>query len=352
MMRYLIISTLLLANSIAYSDVVLETVWNKECRISNPLLEKLIESNVLNRLKSIDQSGPLLYFNKAPKFSRYEHSVGVMILLQKAGASLKEQVAGLLHDTSHTAFSHLGDHLLYEVNRDKSYQDVIHLEFLEKMKINDLVSSHNIKIKDLDPDIYSALEQPLPNLCADRIQYIVHTGVVFNKISKEDARNIIEDLNYQNGQWYFHSPEMAKKFGEMSLYFTKELWGAPWNFAFYEYFASALKHALKINIISIEDIKYGKDLDVINSMKNNGDYYIKNIFKTLENIDKNFLITSYDQSDLKTKPKFRGVDPKIKIDNNFISLTQIDKNYKTKFEELKKWCENGYGVKLLYDYKN
>lgn len=339
-------------NSAAYSKITVKTAWQDNYVIDNPILEELIKSDVVTRLKFIDQSGPLLYFNKAPKFSRYEHSIGVLALLQKANVSLKEQVAGLLHDTSHTAFSHVGDHLLYKENKDKSYQDIIHLDFLNHMKVHEIVSKHNISLEDLEPDQYQALEQPLPNLCADRIQYIIHTGVIFNKISSKEAKEIIDDLSYTDGNWYFNSKDLAKKFSNLSLHFTKELWGAPWNFVFYEYFAETIKHALKLNIISIEDIKFGKDNDVMNLMGNNADLFMKTVFRSLEDIDRTFSITDYHSGDIRTKPKFRGVDPLIKKNGTLKRLSEIDNDFKERFINLEKWCKEGYGIKMLVKYKN
>lgn len=94
-----------------------------------------MEHNILQRLKYVDQAGPITYFGYMPYFNRYEHSIGVLALLQKANAPLNEQVAGLLHDISHTIFSHIADHLLYKSNLEKSYQDTVHLKFLKTMHV-------------------------------------------------------------------------------------------------------------------------------------------------------------------------------------------------------------------------
>ena len=49
--------------------------------------------------------------------TRYEHSVGVMLLARRVGGGLREQVAALLHDVSHTAFSHVIDHVFHDQAR-------------------------------------------------------------------------------------------------------------------------------------------------------------------------------------------------------------------------------------------
>lgn len=63
----------------------------------------------MQRLKGISQFRiPDKYYFK-DNYSRFEHSIGVMVLLGKLGASQEEQIAGLLHDVSHKAFSHVYD---------------------------------------------------------------------------------------------------------------------------------------------------------------------------------------------------------------------------------------------------
>lgn len=53
----------------------------------------------------------------------YDHSMGVFVILRARGAPLEEQIAGLLHDVSHTAFSHVGDWVYGKENQDKDYQN-------------------------------------------------------------------------------------------------------------------------------------------------------------------------------------------------------------------------------------
>ena len=347
----LLLSCLIFGFHQSCPTIIVETVWDNQVVISDPLLEALIEDDVMQRLHFIDQSGPIRYFGLVPAFNRYEHSVGVLALLQKTGASLSEQAAGLLHDTSHTAFSHLGDHLLGQHNQEKSYQDIVHLEFLHQANVEQLTLPYGITLEQLEPDIYAALEQPLPHLCADRIQYVVHTGVMFNQISIEDARVIINDLSFENGLWFFNSKDVARTFSQLSLHFTKEFWGSSWNFVFYEYFAEILKRALELNIISIKDIKFGRDHEIMTSVQASIDPFICEGLKNLENIYEIFTVTTFEEGDLRVKPKCRAIDPQVKIDGTLKYLSAIDQEYARLLDECRAWCAKGFGVKILVSYK-
>ena len=100
-------------------------------KIEENVILDLINSNSLKRLKDISQLGMPDTYLSFPGFSRYEHSLGTMILLKKLGATLEEQVAGLLHDISHTPFSHVIDWVVGDPTKE-DYQDKIFQEFLEK----------------------------------------------------------------------------------------------------------------------------------------------------------------------------------------------------------------------------
>lgn len=76
-------------------------------RIQKPVLIELLSAPSVIRLKNISQFGIPDQYYHLKNYSRFEHSVGVMILLRKLGASVEEQAAGLLHDVSVSAFSHI-----------------------------------------------------------------------------------------------------------------------------------------------------------------------------------------------------------------------------------------------------
>lgn len=70
------------------------------------------------------------------------------ILLNRLGASEEEQVAGLLHDISHTAFSHLIDWVIGDSSKE-DYQDKRHLSVLLENEIAQILSNYGYSSKNI-----------------------------------------------------------------------------------------------------------------------------------------------------------------------------------------------------------
>ena len=139
--------------------------------VTEPVLIELLECSAMERIKKVHQYGSRSLIDGYGKsYTRYNHCIGVWALLRRYGASLEEQVAGLLHDASHTVFSHVGDYLIKQADCKKSYQDDIHAEYLAKQGIGKILSKHGMKLEDIVPnsEVHCALDQDLPDLCADR----------------------------------------------------------------------------------------------------------------------------------------------------------------------------------------
>ncbi len=335
-------------SSLVHAKQSVFTMWGYE-EMNHPLLEEIFTSPTMVRLDGIDQSGPTAYFGVAPAFSRRDHCNGVWALLKRANVSLEEQLAGLLHDASHTAFSHLADVLFKhdEVANHGCYQDSIHEWFLDSMKIPAITKKFGISLKMLNPDnaSYTALERPLPHLCADRIQYNIHTGVVFHRITQQDACDIVNDLHFEEGRWFFGTPEIAKKFAQLSVTFSRHVWGSEYNHAFYQIFAQILQKAFNEKLITKDEMHFGTDKAILKKLQKSTNPIITELLKQCENIYAHFTVVEYGKGEFNFKPKFRGINPLVRIKKNkFKMLTELDADFKKEFEATKKWCETGYGI--------
>ena len=113
-----------------------------EVDILEPVLIEIINSSALQRLKEIDQAGYFEPHFPGTAHSRFEHSVGVCALLKKYGAPIEEQMAGLIHDISHSAFSHCIDYVLdIGSQKEQNHQDNIFEEFVKKSQIPSILKN-------------------------------------------------------------------------------------------------------------------------------------------------------------------------------------------------------------------
>ena len=146
-----------------------------ETEITEPVILDLIHSCTIERLKGIDQAGYFEPYFPNTKHNRFEHSLGVYILLKNFGASLEEQISGLIHDVSHSAFSHVTDGVLKNSSSEKEdHQDNIFEQFVKNSEIPKILVKYNIDVNYiLNDDNFLLKEQKLPELCADRIDYIL-----------------------------------------------------------------------------------------------------------------------------------------------------------------------------------
>jgi HD superfamily phosphohydrolase len=100
--------------------------------VEEPVLLELIESPAFQRLKYIHQYGVAYYTTHSEEYTRYDHSLGVFAILRAKNCSLEEQIAGLLHDVSHTTFSHAGDWIFGKENQEKDYQNCLQAAFTQQ----------------------------------------------------------------------------------------------------------------------------------------------------------------------------------------------------------------------------
>lgn len=190
--------------------------------IEEPVALALIASPALIRLKDIDQAGFKPLWAKpavlsSADYSRYGHSVGVYLLLKRYGAPLAEQVAGLIHDVSHSAFSHTIDYVLAGGSESEhSHQDNVFAEKVMASGIPAILEAHGLETAYvLDDDNFPLKEKSLPDLCADRIDYALRGAVIFGEISQTGALRLLERLEARDGRWVFADEAAAAEFAEL-----------------------------------------------------------------------------------------------------------------------------------------
>jgi uncharacterized protein len=316
--------------------------------VHEPVLIELFQSNVIERIKHVRQYGVSYFIDPAlSEYSRYEHCIGVWALLRRNGASLNEQIAGLLHDVSHTVFSHVGDRLFGHLNQEHSYQDNIHAWYLSKQGIDAVLAKHGIELESIMPDsgAHRMLEQPLPDICCDRYEYNLQAGRLTGMLDQKDIMAIVDDLTFQSGKWVFNDKALAKKFALVSLYNTEYTWGSVYSDALPDMWtAEALSRAIEKGILTFDDIHFSTDDAVWNILTKSDDSTIASCIEKILGYKKKFVFASRQKHDQIITTKFRGIDPLVKTDNGFERLTALDDDYKAEYERVKEQVIKGWPI--------
>lgn len=186
----------------------------KNVEIKSHLIQSLIATKPFQRLKHINQYGGVNYvYPNQYQVTRFEHSIGVWHVLSQLGVDMETQVAGLLHDIGHTAFSHMVDQAMENPNEDYHEQ---FFDLIEGMaEINAILNSANITLKPLEH--YPAIKKSLPAIGADRLDYAMRDFVGATGERSELAQQVIDDITLFNGCICFRTPKVAREFAETGL---------------------------------------------------------------------------------------------------------------------------------------
>ena len=130
--------------------------------ISDSLVIEIIKTPEMERLKGVNQYGPYNLVDPSAFSSRYDHSLGVYFLLRKLNAPREEQIAGLLHDIAHTAFSHVID-FVYNAADTQHTHEGFHEKVLKNSNIPAILKKFNLDVKYIsDHTKFPLLENNLP----------------------------------------------------------------------------------------------------------------------------------------------------------------------------------------------
>ena len=219
-----------------------------------PLLaESLLQCPTLRRLEGIKQAGASQYAFPERQITRFEHSVGVYLLLRRLGASEREQAAGMLHDISHTAFAHTID--LVFPSPEHNYHESLVDQFLEREDILQALEAYGWEPADFfDSEQYTLLEQPLPRLCADRIDYSLRDIYALGLAPLTKVRDILDDLEVMNGLIVMGSVDKARQFTHLFARLIDERYNSPAETYLYAKLASAIRHGLGIGVLVHGDL--------------------------------------------------------------------------------------------------
>lgn len=278
------------------------------------VIYEIINTKIFKRLKNIYQSGGGYLVNDLWNVNRQEHSIGTMILSLKFGGNIEEQIRALLHDISHTAFSHVIDYILKNENED--YHEKIQKNFLNDEELVSILRKYNLNIKRIMSKNYSFLDDELPELSFDRIDYTLRDLFRQKRISHKDVKEIVNNLVVYQNKLCFNSLEIGKWFQKLYFQEVVEYFQDPLNMYINTMLSNLLALALNEKIIQLQDFNFTDEYIIkkINSSSKK---------KELEDIINKKRFDEFLLLEEKIKVKKRYIDPYILINNEIKRISEI-----------------------------
>jgi HD superfamily phosphohydrolase len=301
--------------------MIIDEMFYGHFELDEPLLLDLIESDPIQRLKGVCMGGVTSLLGVGTTSTRYEHSVGAMLLVRRLGGSAEEQAAALLHDVSHTALSHVIDYVFDTPSR-QAFHDDVKVKYVGGTSIPRLCVVHCVDWHAiLDEGRWPLLEQPSPRLCADRIDYSLRDAVSLNFIPGNQVAALVSGLVVQEGRFVFADLVLARRFAELYLRCDSECWSAPKSVVLYELTARAIRRAVTTGILD-ESKLWLSDRELWDQLASSSDAELQDLLEAV--LTASTAASAVLSDDQVINSKVRTIDPEVRTANGPVPLSNLD----------------------------
>ena len=191
-------------------------------------LRRLAETPPMTRLRQVGMNCGCEYtafpqFSGWAPYSRFDHSLGVALIVWHFTGDVRQSAAGLLHDAATPAFAHVvdflhGDHLRQESTEGRTAELIGRSPELQA-----LLGEYGLSTADVaDYHRYPIADNDSPQLSADRLEYTLGDLRCYGFAGEAAIRAFYEDLTVWRDEagrpeLAFRTPETACAFTEAAL---------------------------------------------------------------------------------------------------------------------------------------
>lgn len=289
--------------------------------IIEPVLLDLMASDAMQRTKRISQHGITALLGITPPFSRFDHSAGAMLLVRRLGGTVEEQIAALLHDISHTAFSHVID-FVFDDHGGQSYHEEKKEEVVANSDIPAILRRHG---KDwrafMDEEDFPILEQPSPALCADRLDYFLRDLEFLKLANHEEIRSAVESLQVVEGRITVNEVGAARWLAYTFIEADRASWSNFREVGLYQVTAEAIKAAQRAGLIVEADL-WGSDEALWGKLRSASHSEVKGLVALITPGTR--FTWSEERPVFRVETKVRSIDPPVANGNSATPLSALD----------------------------
>ncbi|MBR5645098.1 MAG: HD domain-containing protein [Treponema sp.] len=147
-------------------------------------IDKYLSLDILQRLKEIGllcgTDWTSLYKNRF-YYSRFDHSFGVALIIWHFTHDKKQTLAGLFHDIATPVFSHVSDFRKGDALTQTATEEPTSKILRSSKKLEELLKQDELCVSQIENyHIYPVADNEIPNLSADRLEYMFPSGMALD----------------------------------------------------------------------------------------------------------------------------------------------------------------------------
>lgn len=292
---------------------------------------------LMQRLKNIGMNCGLEYtqfelFKNCQSYTRYDHSIGVALIIWHFTHDQAQTIAGLLHDVATPVFAHTIDFLNGDYLNQESTENGTKEIIENSLELKQLLKKHQIAIDSIvNYHQYPIADNDSPQLSADRLEYSLSNMLNYDYCTIKDINLFYNDLIVSKNEYglielVFQSEKIASLFTIYVMKNSRVYISDADRFSM-QALANLIQIALDNNIISKKNL-YLDEPYIIKQFLSNA--YTSQLWQrfTQYSIIKKELIKPNDKW-FKINAKKRYIDPFI-IDTGRISSISKELNQEIK----------------------
>ena len=303
-------------------------------------------------------------------YTRLDHSIGVALIIWHFTKNKAQTLSGLFHDISTPIFSHVSDFRKGDA-LTQTITEISTSAFIRKDKeLLDLLKKDGLTPEDIeDYHKYPIADNEIPNLSADRLEYMFPSGMVLeNSWKLSDIKKIYNDIEILTNEE--GKPELGFATEELALEYCKKFCITGHLLQLNEdkltlhLLGQIMNLAEKLNILTEDDFYTLIEKEAIEKIKNTKiDYnnsecvYFFRLFNTFLSMNKIFHVEkledlpepaeNYFIVDIKVKQRY--INPLVKTAFGAKRISEINKEAAKIIQDFLDFQDTKYGcVKLIY----
>lgn len=199
-----------------------------------------------------------LFANLKP-YSRFDHSMGVALIVWHFTSSMEQALAGLFHDVTTPVFAHVVDFLNGDHLRQESTEAGVAECLMASPEVRELLDHYGIALERVsDYHSYPVADLDAPALAADRLEYTMGNLLNYGFADLAQIRAAYEDLvmgtdGEGQTELVFRTPEIAVWFARAALKNSRIYIADEDRFAM-QALADLLRRAVERGVIRYKDL--------------------------------------------------------------------------------------------------